>query len=104
MIGLYTRLDMKPYYISKEEMVSRLRSLQKKLQRQELARMLGSQYVEASTAEREIKAIKGTLLKRKMTSFFKDFGHYIDFCIARFLFWRELRRERKKAESNATES
>ena len=89
---------MKPGYTSEEEMVSRLRSLQMRLQRQELARMLGSQYGEASTAEREIKAIKWAKLKRKMRSFFKDFGHYIDFCIARFLFWRELRRQRKSKE------
>ena len=55
------------------------------------------------TVEREIKAIKWARLKRSMRSFFKDFDHYIDFCIARFLFWREPRCEMKRAKNNNME-
>jgi hypothetical protein len=37
------------------------------------------------------------VLKRRAIIFFKDLPHYIDFLIARFLVWRELRSERKRA-------
>ena len=97
MKGLYTRLDMKPERPSEDEMVKRFRSLERRLHGEDLAHMLGSQCVGTSKIKPEMRAMKWALLKHRIVTFFKDFDHYIDYCIARFLFWRELRRQRKRA-------
>ncbi|HEY7912524.1 MAG TPA: hypothetical protein VIG62_11490 [Blastocatellia bacterium] len=41
-------------------------------------------------------------LNHKAEIFFNDLDHYVDFCIARFLVWRELRRERKRNKRGET--
>lgn len=41
---------------------------------------------------RERKTRSKRALKRRLLVFLKDLDFYIDFCIARFLVWREMRR------------
>ena len=59
------------------------------------------------TQMNELYARYGTKPERpggnRIASFFKDFDHYIDFAIARFLVWRKLRHERKEAKGNDKE-
>ena len=105
MLVIYARLDMKPEHPSDGEMVRRLKSFQRKMHRQEFERMLNAQRDESALGIRFADgSSKWDLLKRRAVSFFKDFSYYIDFCMARFLIWRMMLHERKKAKSEDMEN
>jgi hypothetical protein len=52
----------------------------------------------AFRTKRQDQAATRHLLMNRALAFFKDFDHFIDFCLARFNVWREVRRERRDRE------
>ena len=53
------------------------------------AKAFGSTLTE-NGKERKVRAKRR--LKRRLLVFLRDLGSYLDFCIARFILWRETRR------------
>lgn len=98
MRNILARLDVKPQHPSQDEMAKRLRGFKRKLQKQEQARLLATCDSEgiAQRAKREGKAAKWALLKRNIVSLLKDIDTFVDFCLARYIVWRETRGGRKR--------
>jgi hypothetical protein len=95
MIEIYARLDLKPPLPSEGEMTNRMKQLEKTFRNREFEHLVSGQAREASLSrgERRTLASAWSLFERRLVIFFKDFDHYIDFCIARYIVWRETRRD-----------
>lgn len=113
MIEIYARLNRQPEHRREDEMADRLRSYRRSLRRREFERMLHAQSHKSSSPTVKEGVIAPTpalpngratvppapqkwpWLKSRAANFSKDLAHYMDFCLARLMVWRELRRQRK---------
>ncbi|MEW6130483.1 MAG: hypothetical protein AB1757_25840 [Acidobacteriota bacterium] len=85
----------KPDYLSVNEWLRRLKEAQKRAAVREYDKMIHAKNFAATFGEirRARKISAKHMLKRRWLIFLRDLDYFIDFCIARFIMWRAMRRK-----------
>jgi hypothetical protein len=94
---MLTRFETKPRHPDGDDTLKGLKIVERESRRREIERL-----IETRGARGKGRAMWLDSLNHRAEVFFKDLDRYVDFCIARFLVWRELRRERKRKKRGET--
>jgi hypothetical protein len=99
MFEIRPQVYTKPEHPNADVMAQRLRRLQSKLRRIELARLLARQEEAApSRSKRPPLTTIWIAFKRWAISFCKDLDRYVNYCLARWLVWRAMRPDKKRRQ------
>lgn len=97
MIEIFRATLFEAFYSSEGEMINRRKQLELKYRDREMERFIAERIGKrhSQVKRRESLALRWRSFELKAVIFFKDLDCFIDFCLARYIVWRETRRERK---------
>jgi hypothetical protein len=90
-------VDSKPAYPDRDEMFSQLKKLKHRFYQRELDHMISQKTYTLDIAAKNsnVKPAKKASRIGGWTIFRRDMRAFAEYCIARFIVWRELRRRKK---------
>ena len=96
VIEMGPRVDGKPPHPSANEMARRMKRFEKEFRRMAQAQAMNAEASKRrfSNDGRECRASRWTLWERRLGILFRDLNRLIDFWLARYIVWRETRRDR----------
>jgi hypothetical protein len=97
MSEIYSRLHIKPERPRAYTMLDQLKQLpgnQRRIEFESLPAPPVDKRHAADSKQLHFAAMRRAF-ERKVIGFFKDLDFFIDFCLARWIVWRELHREKK---------